>query len=401
MSRTLLIIFLFISFWTKSQYHLQDITGKWRGEFNIRQNLPVPFNFEISENGAVYLLNADERFETGKIIIRKDSLFIPLDQFDNELAFKIFKNKLQGEMRKQDHTGAPLPVNAEKNITWRFSENKNLLSKDIGGSYDIEFTFESGKHEKSVAIFKQEGKKLTGTFLKESGDARYLEGMTEGDKFYLSSFIGSSPGYYTGTVNNDGTISGEQLGTRIRHTFKGRADEKAALPDPYKGSPSENRKELSSFSFPDINGNNVSLTDPKYRNKVLIIPVTGTWCPNCIDEAAFLSPWYKKNNNRGVEIITIHYERQTDTGFSRKVMRRFRNRFDIQYDQLFGGMSNSDTVRKTLNLPEFRAFPTTLFIDKKGRIAKIHSGYSGPATGKFYDDFIKDFNDEVDKLLLE
>jgi len=401
MSRTLLIIFLFISFWTKSQYHLQDITGKWRGEFNIRQNLPVPFNFEISENGAVYLLNADERFETGKIIIRKDSLFIPLDQFDNELAFKIFKNKLQGEMRKQDHTGAPLPVNAEKNITWRFSENKNLPSKDISGSYDIEFTFESGKHEKSVAIFKQEGKKLTGTFLKESGDARYLEGMTEGDKFYLSSFIGSSPGYYTGTVNNDGTISGEQLGTRIRHTFKGRADEKAALPDPYKGSPSENRKELSSFSFPDINGNNVSLTDPKYRNKVLIIPVTGTWCPNCIDEAAFLSPWYKKNNNRGVEIITIHYERQTDTGFSRKVMRRFRNRFDIQYDQLFGGMSNSDTVRKTLNLPEFRAFPTTLFIDKKGRIAKIHSGYSGPATGKFYDDFIKDFNDEVDKLLLE
>ena len=401
MSRTLLIIFLFISFWTKSQYHLQDITGKWRGEFNIRQNLPVPFNFEISENGAVYLLNADERFETGKIIIRKDSLFIPLDQFDNELAFKIFKNKLQGEMRKQDHTGAPLPVNAEKNITWRFSENKNLPSKDISGSYDIEFTFESGKHEKSVAIFKQEGKKLTGTFLKESGDARYLEGMTEGDKFYLSSFIGSSPGYYTGTVNNDGTISGEQLGTRIRHTFKGRADEKAALPDPYKGSPSENRKELSSFSFPDINGNNVSLTDQKYRNKVLIIPVTGTWCPNCIDEAAFLSPWYKKNNNRGVEIITIHYERQTDTGFSRKVMRRFRNRFDIQYDQLFGGMSNSDTVRKTLNLPEFRAFPTTLFIDKKGRIAKIHSGFSGPATGKFYDDFIKDFNDEVDKLLLE
>ena len=154
MSRTLFIIFLFSSLWTKSQYHLQDITGKWRGEFNIRQNLPVPFNFEISENGAVYLLNADERFETGKIIIRKDSLFIPLDQFDNELAFKIFKNKLQGEMRKQDHTGTPLPVKAEKNITWRFSENKNLPSKDIGGSYDIEFTFESGKHEKSVAIFR-------------------------------------------------------------------------------------------------------------------------------------------------------------------------------------------------------------------------------------------------------
>ena len=145
----------------------------------------------------------------------------------------------------------------------------------------------------------------------------------------------------------------------------------------------------------------VSLDDEKYRNKVLIIPITGTWCPNCIDEAAFLSPWYKKNKDRGVEIITIHYERQTDTAFSRKVMRRFRNRFNIEYDQLFGGMSSSDTVRTSLTLPEFRAFPTTLFIDKKHRISKIHSGYSGPATGKFYDEFIRDFNEEVDKLLLE
>ena len=401
MTRNVFIIFLFSSLVTKSQSQFKDFTGKWRGEFTIRQNLPVPFNFEISENGTVYLLNADERFETGTIIIKKDSLFIQLDQFDNELAFKISKNKLNGELRKQDHTGTPLPLEAEKNISWRFRENKNLPSKNISGRYDIEFTFESGKHEKSVAIFKQDGKKLTGTFLKESGDARFLEGITEGDKFYLTSFIGSSPGYYTGTVESDGTISGEQLGTRIRHTFKGKADENAALPNPYKGSPTENRKSLNSFSFPDLTGNIVSLEDEKYKDKVLIIPVTGTWCPNCIDEAAFLSPWYKKNKERGVEIITIHYERQTDTGFSRKVMRRFRNRFDIQYDQLFGGMSNSDTVRKTLNLPEFSAFPTTLFIDKKGRIAKIHSGYSGPATGKFYDDFIKEFNDEVDKLLLE
>src|SRR5688500_19965651 len=84
-----------------------------------------------------------------------------------------------------------LPI-SRKNINYRFKENKNVPFKNINGSYDIEFTFESGKKEKSVAIFKQDGKKLTGTFLKESGDARYLEGITEGDKFYVSSFIGSS-----------------------------------------------------------------------------------------------------------------------------------------------------------------------------------------------------------------
>ena len=401
MKQSILFTVLLTSLCASAQTRLKHLAGKWRGEFIIRQNLPVPFNFEITPEGLVYLLNADERFETGKIDIRKDSLFISLDQFDNELALKVGNNKLHGELRKQDHTGTPLAVTAKKNISYRFRENKNLPSRNLHGTYDIEFTFESGKKEKSVAIFKQEGKKLTGTFLKESGDARYLEGITEGDKFYLSSFIGSSPGYYTGTVNSDGTISGEQLGSRIRHTFRGKSDPDAALPDPYKKSASAERKYLNSFSLPDIEGNIVSLDDEKYNNKVLIIPITGTWCPNCIDEAAFLSPWYKKNKDRGVEIITIHYERQTDTAFSRKVMRRFRKRFEIQYDQVFGGLSNSDSVRTSLNLPEFSAFPTTLFIDKKRRIAKIHSGYSGPATGKFYDEFIKEFNEEVDKLLLE
>lgn len=392
---------LLLSIQLLNAQNTRNLTGKWRGEFTLRENLKVPFNFEIAANGMVYLLNANEKFETGILTIENDSLFIPLDQFDNELAFRILNNRLSGELRKQDHTGPPLAVTAEKNKTYRFVENKKLKSKDVAGTYALEFTFESGKTEKSVAVFQQDGKKLSGTFLKESGDARYLEGTTEGNKFYLSSFIGSSPGYYTGTINSDGSITGEQIGSRVRHAFKGKRDDDAMLPDPTKEFAPDEREKLRRFSFPDIEGNMVSLDDDKYKNKVLIIPITGTWCPNCIDEAAFLSSWYKKNRDRGVEIITIHYERQTDTAYSRKVMSRFRKRFDLQYDQIFGGLSNSDTVRKSLLLPGFRAFPTTLFIDKNGRIAKIHSGYSGPATGKFYDEFLKEFSEEVDKLLAE
>jgi thiol-disulfide isomerase/thioredoxin len=399
-SATLLFILLLAAGHLSSQVALKNITGKWRGEFFLGENLVVPFNFEIDAKGMVYLLNAEERFRTSPIIIRGDSLFIPLDQFDNELAFHFQQNVMTGVLRKQDHT-VLLPASAEKGKTYRFRENKNIKADRLEGTYSIEFTFESGKKEKAVAVFKQQGKQLTGTFLKEAGDARYLQGIVEGNKFYLSSFIGSTPGYYTGEVNVDGTIEGEQIGSRIRNQFRGKRDSYAALPDPYKKLNTAERKKLAPFAFPDIQGNMVSLSDEKYRNKVVIIPITGTWCPNCIDEAVFLSPWYEKNKDRGVEIITIHYERQTDTAFSRKVMRRFRERFDIRYDQVFGGIANSDTVRRTLGLPEFKSYPTTLFIDKKGNITKIHSGYSGPATGKFYDVFLKDFNEEVDRLLKE
>lgn len=385
----------------QSQQTLKDISGKWRGEFFLGENLVVPFNFEIDAKGVVYLLNAEERFKTSPVVIHGDSLIIPLDQFDNELAFVLQKNVMSGVLRKQDHRTVLLPATAEKGKTYRFKDHKNVKAERIEGSYSVEITFQSGKTERSVAVFKQNGKQLTGTFLKESGDSRYLQGIVEGNKFYLSSFIGSTPGYYTGEVNTDGTIEGEQIGTRIRNQFRGKRDSYAALPDPYKNLNAGERKKLRPFSFPDIDGKMISLSDSKYQNKVVIIPITGTWCPNCIDEAIFLSPWYMKNKDRGVEIITIHYERQTDTAFSRKVMRRFRERFDIQYDQVFGGLSNSDTVRKTLGLPEFKVYPTTLYIDKKGNIARVHSGYSGPATGKFYDEFLKEFNEEIDKLLKE
>jgi peroxiredoxin len=400
-SVTLIMLFTFLGIEVRSQLSLKNVVGKWRGEFLLGENLLVPFNFEIDNKGMVYLLNAEERFKASPVTIRNDSLFIPLDQFDNELALHYQKNILTGDLRKQDHRTVLLPVTAEKGKTFRFKENKSVKAENIAGTYDIEFTFESGKKEKSVAIFKQKGKRLSGTFLKESGDARYLQGMVEGNKFYLSSFIGSTPGYYAGEVSSDGVITGEQIGSRVHHQFRGRKDSGAALPDPYREPATPARKKLADFSFPDIDGNMVSLSDDKYKNKVVIIPITGTWCPNCIDEAIFLSPWYKKNKDRGVEIITIHYERQTDTGFARKVMRRFRDRFNITYDQVFGGIANSDTVRVSLGLPEFRSYPTTLFIDKKGNIAKIHSGYSGPATGKFYDEFLKEFNEEVDRLLKE
>src|SRR4051812_22695542 len=108
MYRCCAILFLTLNLITsqaQNKWKMQDFAGEWRGEFELKQGLLVPFNFEISGSGKVFLLNADERFESGEISIEKDSLFIPLDQFDNELAFQISRNHLKGEWRNQDHIG--------------------------------------------------------------------------------------------------------------------------------------------------------------------------------------------------------------------------------------------------------------------------------------------------------
>src|SRR5690349_17754345 len=242
LSAALLFLLLLAAGNLQSQQTLKDISGKWRGEFFLGENLVVPFNFEIDAKGVVYLLNAEERFKTSPVAIQGDSLIIPLDQFDNELAFVLKKNVMSGVLRKQDHRTVLLPATAEKGKTYRFKDNKNIKAERLEGTYSIEFTFQSGKTEKSVAVFKQNGKQLTGTFLKESGDSRYLQGIVEGNKFYLSSFIGSTPGYYTGEVHNDGTIEGEQIGSKIHHQFNGKRDSYAALPDPYENLNAGERK---------------------------------------------------------------------------------------------------------------------------------------------------------------
>ncbi len=378
--------------------------GAWRGVFQLKPGVEVPFNFDIrvAANGDqhIYFRNGEESFDGGRVKQSPDSLFIFLDQFDNELAFRISDGPLTGVLRRQDKTGTPLPVRAEPNTTWRFSETGTAPAGDISGTYDIVFRSGDGKEEKAVGLFHQTGNKLSGTFLRVTGDSRYLEGIVEGNNFYLSSFFGSGPSYYKGSFTKDGSLTGEIVGAHSGSNFTGLLNPKAALPDPYKLTYLKEGYTAFDFSFPDVDGRTVSLQDKKFRNKVVIVTIGGTWCPNCVDETSFLAPWFKANQKRGVEIVSIQYERKTDSAFVRKVLTRFRERYDITYDQVFGGIADKAVVANSLpSLNTFLAFPTTIIIDKKGKVAKIHTGYSGPATGVYYQEFVKEFNAEIDGLL--
>lgn len=293
------------------------VAGKWRGVFTFTDGSEVPFTFDVKNTDGgqqkVYLLNGDERFESGAVKQAGDSLFIPLEPFDNELVLGIKDNALTGFLRRHDGKGKPIIVNAEKYKGYRFTPPKQQPAGDISGTYDINFVAVNGKVEKAVGLFTQEGSKLTGTFLRVTGDSRYLEGVVEGDRFYLSSFIGSSPVYYNGQFGKDGKLAGNIESPYGSQQFNGVLNDTAELPDPYGLTILKDGYKSFSFNLPDADGKMVSLQSAKYKNKAVIVTITGSWCPNCMDEASFLAPWYKANRNRGVEIISIHYERQADS----------------------------------------------------------------------------------------
>ena len=157
------------------------------------------------------------------------------------------------------------------------------------------------------------------------------------------------------------------------------------------------------FKFPNIfEGGAISPTDPKYKGKVVVVQILGSWCPNCMDETNFLAPWYEKNKSRGVEIIGLGYERSPDQKLAAARLLKMRERFNITYDLAVAGVSNKDSAAKSLpQLAQVLAFPTTIFLDKKGEVRKIHIGFSGPGTGKYYQQEITEFNQTIDKLLKE
>jgi thiol-disulfide isomerase/thioredoxin len=156
------------------------------------------------------------------------------------------------------------------------------------------------------------------------------------------------------------------------------------------------------FNLPDLNGNMISLSDRRFDDKIVIVQLLGSWCINCMDETKFLANWYKENNDKPLEIVGIAFERKDDLSYAKQQLSRHINRFDVTYPILFGGPNNKGNIQKTLPaLENFSAFPTTIFIDKKKQVRKIHTGFSGPGTGRYYDEFVKDFNEFVEVLVKE
>jgi peroxiredoxin len=250
---------------------------------------------------------------------------------------------------------------------------------------------------------KQEGNKLTGVIMSTVGDSRELEGTIQGDEFFLSGFTGPSPYFVKGKISNNNEITGQiGLGIYRNQKFEGTREEKIELPDPYKLTYLKPGYSKLDFTFPDLNGKPVSLSDDKYKGKVVIVEIIGTWCPNCTDQTRFLAPWYRDNKQRGVEVIAIGFEQKDDLEYAKRTLGKLKSFFNIEYDVVFGGIADKKVATEKLKaLNYMAAFPTTIVIDRKGDVREIYTGYTGEITGKYYQDYVKNFNQLMDGLLSE
>ena len=392
-------------------------TGEWRATLQTSGG-ELPFGIDIQPGAkagtyTVFAVNGSERFKMDEATLQGDSLHIPMALFESELVGKVDGDKLTGTWRKRRTKDQfqYVPFAATFGAASRFSSGEKSAATASNGTFSGKwqtlFRAEPtgnvpGDTTLAVGIFDQKGTDVTGTFLTPTGDYRYLAGNAIGDSLLLSCFDGSHAFLFKAKKGPGNLLTGVfHSGPTYRETWTAQLNPNAKLPDPAKLTFVKPGQKFT-FAFPDPTGKTVSLTDPRFAGKVTIVQIMGSWCPNCMDETKFLAPWYAKNKARGVEAVALAYEKSPGLAVSGPKLQRMAERFQMQYPVLLAGTNDKAEAAKTLPaLNAVLAFPTTIFVDKKGQVRHIHTGFSGPGTGVYYDQYVAEFNRLIDKLLAE
>ena len=373
----------------------------------------LPFNFEViyitPDSFHVVIRNADERIVCTDIefglnrSIGKDTVRITLPAFGTYFTGKYEEDAIEGYWWDPSRGSQyRIPFRALHGKDHRFALQADASYQDFSGDWKVMFSVETPSPEPAVLVVNQQQNYATGTILTETGDYRFLEGSVEDDRLYLSTFDGSHAYLFEAKLLADKTLSGVyRSGNHYKTYWIAERNDTFQLGDPYALTSLKDTLALFTFRFPNTKGDTISLNDARYAGKPKIVTIFGTWCPNCLDETAFLADYMKAHPDLGIEIISIAFERHPDPEKALQAVRNYQKHFQIPWEMLYGGTSKKPHVAESLPLlKDFMSFPTMIFLDRENHVVKIHTGFYGPATDK-YAAFKEEFEKTIHALITE
>jgi thiol-disulfide isomerase/thioredoxin len=401
--KKLALIFFCLILW-QCKDNPEPIDGIWRAEVPTAIG-SIPFNlaFEtINDSIHVYAINSDEKLELDQAFFKDDSLHITMEIFDAEIVAKVSGDKMLGWYTKklgnlEDRTGL---FTAKKGDDFRFVPFEQTALHNVSGKWKAIFTEPEGTLYDAVGVFEQNGNNVTGTFLTNTGDYRYLEGNVDGDSLKLSCFDGTHIFLFKALIKDDELLGGGFTSSLLyQESWQAVKDDNASLPNADELTFIKEGYDGIYFSFTNTKGEMVSLSDERFKNKVVLVQLLGSWCPNCMDESKFYAKWLRENPDKEVEIIGLAYEKSLDPSFAFPKIERMKKRFGMDYEVLLAGLYEKEYAQKTLPmLSKVLSFPTTIYLDKNHKVRKVHTGFSGPGTGIYYEKFVDEFNAFMEKI---
>lgn len=371
--------------------------GPWRAALDLA-GASLPFELVLTSSGGSIegqLCNGRVCDPFSAIRLQGDSVTFELADYAASIATVRRGDSLVGVYRNVGSKGPrAIPFRAARGRRTRDAAPATV------GRWDAEFLGDWGSSPR-VLVFQQGSAGLEGTVIGNTGDYGHFAGSVVGDTVRLHRFDGSFVYMLTARLSGDTLRGTFHAGLRTQTPFvavRSRGGRHLTPPTEVTRADSAPFR----FAFPDLEGRMVRHDDPRFRGKVLLVDIFGTWCPTCHDAAPTLVSLYRTRRARGLEVVGLAFEVSGDPAVDGPLVARFRDKFAIQYPLLLAGVNDVEAAAASLpQLDGFTAFPTTLFIGRDGRVRRVHAGFYGPATGAQHEALVRDFTRTVDALLDE
>src|SRR3984885_14385209 len=381
-----------------------SIDGRWDATLTVNGAV-IPFRLDISGDGATLkgtLYNGDDKEFTTRASYENGTLVLNQEHYLTKITATLKDGELQGKIQMRNDQKPEGSAYSAKRYT---PAPQAADAPSISGNWIV--PFESGKGEKAWRfIVKQNGAEVTAAILRVDGDTGALTGTYHEGKFLLSHFDGQRPYLLEVTPGKDGSLALVQKGGGPRQgsltAYREDVAQAKSLPAPSDYTTHTTMKdpnEVFAYSFPDVNGKVLSNNDPMFKGKVVLAIVTGTWCPNCHDEAQYLVQLYKKYRSQGLEIVALDFEEPEQQDDLARV-HAFVKQYGVEYTYLIAG-APAEMWEKVPQAVNLNTWPATFFVGRDGRVKLIHAGFAAPASGEFNDQLKNEFTSTIERLLAE
>jgi len=424
-----------------------SVDGRWNAVLT-RNGTVIPFRLDISGSGPTLKGTLYDGFDpydgTTSATFQDGKLVLNVEHYLTTITATVKDGQLVGSVVTQSRAqGTEYGFQATRYVAAPAAAAADAPS--IAGSWEIPLDTPSSKGEKAFRfIVRQKGAEVAASILRVDGDTGAYSGTYKDGKWVLSHFDGSRPGVIVVSATNEGTLDilqqtdrtekaavqegagGSQtagVGASSKGTSSKAYGEEAAPDGRYaaklvayrsdvaraKGLPEpddydthttvRDPSEKFTFNFPDVNNRRVSNEDPRFKGKVVLAIVTGTWCPNCHDEAQYLVELDKKYRDKGLAIVALDFEEPEQQG-SLARERAFVKQYGVKYTYLIAG-APSEMWEKVPQAVNLNTWPATIFVGRDGLVKGIHSGFASPASGEFNRQLREQFTAKIEKLLAE
>jgi thiol-disulfide isomerase/thioredoxin len=359
----------------------------------------IPFQLEISGEGASvrahFFDGAKPANPSSAGDLRDGRLHLSFPSYAATLDATLTAGRLEGTYTVAGH---PMTIHATRGAP---PASAAATAPRIDGDWVIPYNSPKGEAAWRL-IVRQAGATAQAAILRIDGDTGTLSGRFADGRFVLSHFAGERPALLEATPAPDGSLklvlidgSGRREFVAVRSNVA--AAQGVSPTDPTRHTGVADAAQPFRFSFKDLSGRQVSNADPRFRHKVVLVNVTGSWCPNCHDEAPFLESLYRRHRTEGLEIVALDFE-PADQLANPERLRAFIQRYGVSYTVLLAGEPKkvNALVPQAVNL---NAWPTTFLVGRDGRVKKVHVGFTSPGSGPRDAETRADIEHEVETLL--